>query len=160
LDCREWSIVYVFFFLFTILTTKVHNCPICLFFVNFSPQSLNFLFQPYSFYRSFVFFFNFVLQLQFFICFVFHFSPYFFNFLSYFYFFYSFNPSKFIPIFGWCFKSSLFWFFYFSHFLFCLSFICLQFSPSILICVYYVFQFNSSTFNFSFFHLALFLKFL
>jgi hypothetical protein len=32
--------------------------------------------------------------------------------------------------------------------LFCLSYIYLQFSPSILICVYYVFQFGHFTFNF------------
>jgi len=44
-----------FFFLFSLLTTKVHNFPLCLLFVNFSPHSLNFLFHPYSFYRSFFF---------------------------------------------------------------------------------------------------------
>jgi hypothetical protein len=52
-----------FFFLFSLLTTKVH----------------------YSFYRIFVFFFNFVLQLQFLIYFIFHFSPHSFNFLFCFY---------------------------------------------------------------------------
>jgi hypothetical protein len=50
--------------------------------------------------------------------------------------------------------------FYFGSFLFCASFICLQFSPSILICVYYVFQFSYSTFDFFFFSLLFFSKFL
>jgi len=69
-----------FFFLFSLLTTKVYNYPFCLLFVNFSPHSLNFLFCPYSFYINFVFSFNFVIQLQFFIYFVFHFSSHSFNF--------------------------------------------------------------------------------
>jgi hypothetical protein len=74
---------FCFFFLFSLLTTKVHNCPLYLLFVNFSPYTLNFLFHPYSFYR--IFFFNFVLQLQFLIYFIFHFSPHSFNFLFCFY---------------------------------------------------------------------------
>jgi len=145
-------------FLSSLLTIKVHNYPICLLFFNFSPHSLNFLFHPYSFYRSF--FFNFFLQLQFLICFFFHFSPHSFNFLFYFYFFYSFSPSKFVPIFCWCFIILFILIFYFGHFLFCLSFICLQFSPSIVMCVYYVFQFGPSTFNFLFVFPWLFSKFL
>jgi len=44
-----------FFFLFSLLTTKMHNCHICLLFVNFSSHSLNFLFRPYFFYKSLVF---------------------------------------------------------------------------------------------------------
>jgi len=48
----------------------------------------------------------------------------------------------------------------FDHFLFCLSFICLLFSLSILICVYYVFQFDPSTFDFLLFLLVFFAKFL
>jgi len=45
-----------FFFLFSLLTTKLYNCHLYLLFVNFSLYSLNFLFHFYSFYRSFVFF--------------------------------------------------------------------------------------------------------
>ena len=42
-----------FFFLFSLLTTKMHNCPLCLLFFNLSSHYLNFLFHPYFFYRSF-----------------------------------------------------------------------------------------------------------
>ena len=50
---------FCFFFLFFLLTTKVHNYPLHLLLFNFSSHSLNFLFHPYSFYRSFVCFFQF-----------------------------------------------------------------------------------------------------
>jgi hypothetical protein len=50
--------------------------------------------------------------------------------------------------------------FYFDIFLFCLSFMCLQFRPSILICVYYVFQFSPFPFDFLFFFFGFFSKFL
>jgi hypothetical protein len=42
--------------------------------------------------------------------------------------------------------------------LFCLSYIYFQFNPSILICVYYVFQFGHFTFNFFIFSLSSFIK--
>ena len=45
--------LFVFFFLFSLLTTKMHNCPLCLLFFNLSSHYLNFLFHPYFFYRSF-----------------------------------------------------------------------------------------------------------
>jgi len=47
---------FYFSFLFSLLTAKVYNYHLCLLFFNFSPHSLNFLFRPYFFYRSFVFF--------------------------------------------------------------------------------------------------------
>jgi hypothetical protein len=148
LDCHWWSI---FFLSFLSLTAKVHNCPLYLLFFNFSPHSLNFLFFPYSFYRSFVlFFFNFIIQLQFIIYFVFHFNLYYFNFLFCFYSFYSFSSPKSVSIFGWCFRIHPFYF-DIGNFFFRLSFIYLQFSPSILICVYYVFQFGPFSFDFLFF---------
>jgi hypothetical protein len=43
---------FCFFFIFSLLTAKVYNCPLCLLFFNFSPHSLNFLFCPYSFYTD------------------------------------------------------------------------------------------------------------
>jgi len=46
---------FCFFFLFSLLTVKVYNCPPLLLFFNFNPYSLNFLFCPYFFYRSSVF---------------------------------------------------------------------------------------------------------
>jgi hypothetical protein len=153
---------FCFFFLFSLLTIKVHNYPLCLLFFNFSPHSLNFLFRPYFFYRSFVFFFSILsfnysfLYVLFFILvlilLIFYFvsihfivsvllnSSLFFVGVS--------NSILFVLIFD------------FGHFLFWLSFICLQFNPSILICIYYVFQFGPSTFDFLFFPLALFSKFL
>ena len=91
---------FLLFLSFLSSTVQVHNCPLCLLFFNFSPYSLNFLFYPYSFYRSFVFFFNFIIQLQFIICFVFHLNLHSFNFLFCFYSFYSFSPPKSVPIFG------------------------------------------------------------
>jgi len=123
----------------------------------------HFLFHHYFFYRSFVFFiFNFVLQLQFLICLVFfHFNPHSFNFLLC---FSSFlvsvilNPSLFFVGVS---ESIVFvLIFYFGSFLFCASFICLQFSHSILICVYYIFQFSYSTFDFFFISLLFFFKIL
>jgi len=47
---------FLLFLSFLSSTVQVYNCPLCLLFFNFSPYSLNFLFYPYSFYRSFVFF--------------------------------------------------------------------------------------------------------
>jgi len=108
-------------------------------------------------------FFQFFLQLQFLICFVFYFSSHSFNLLiCYLLFLFSFSPSKSIPIFIGVSKSIIFVlaFFILVLFLFCVSFICLQFSPLILICVNYVFQFSPSTFDFLFFPLAFFSKFL
>jgi len=49
-------IFFLLFLSFLSSTVQVYNCPLCLLFFNFSPYSLNFLFYPYSFYRSFVFF--------------------------------------------------------------------------------------------------------
>jgi hypothetical protein len=50
--------------------------------------------------------------------------------------------------------------FYFDYFLFYASFIFLQFSPSIIICVYYVFQSSYSTFDLFFYPLLFFFKIL
>jgi len=50
-------VIDFFFFLFSLLITKVHNYPLRLLSFNFSHHSLNFSFHPYSFYKSFVFFF-------------------------------------------------------------------------------------------------------
>jgi len=91
-ECRHVVVrlllIVVFSFLFcSFLTTKVHHCPFCYLIFNFNSHSFNFLLRSYFLYRSF--FFNLVLQLQFLICFVFHFSP-FFYFL--FHFFFSFSP--------------------------------------------------------------------
>ena len=90
---------FCFSFLFSSLTARVHNCPICLLFFNFIPYSLNFLFHPYFFYRLLFCFFNFVIRSQFFICFFFHFSPHSFNFLFHFYSFYNFSSPKFVLVF-------------------------------------------------------------
>ena len=49
-------VIDFFFFLFSLLITKVHNYPLRLLSFNFSHHSLNFSFHPYSFYKSFVFF--------------------------------------------------------------------------------------------------------
>jgi hypothetical protein len=124
-------------------------------------QSSIFKFLISSLFLLWKFFFNFVLQLQFLICFVFHFSSHFFN--SYFVFIpfivsILLNPSLFLV--GVSEYILFVLIFYFGHFLFCLSFICLQFSISILICVYYIFQFSPSTFDFLFFPLVFFSKFL
>jgi len=70
--------LFLFFFLFSLLLAKLHNYPLCLLFFNFISYFLNFLFHPYSFYRN-CFIFNFILQLQFLICFVFHFNPHYFS---------------------------------------------------------------------------------
>jgi hypothetical protein len=93
-----------FFFLFSLLTTKLYNCHLYLLFVNFSLYSLNFLFHFYSFYRSFVFFsilsfnYNFLYVLFFIsilILLIFFYS----------YSFYSFSSPKSVPIlFFWCFR--------------------------------------------------------
>jgi hypothetical protein len=42
-----------FFFLLSLLTSKMHNCPLCLLFFNLSSHFLNFLFHPYSYCRIF-----------------------------------------------------------------------------------------------------------
>jgi len=80
LDCRHWSFIF-FPFIFSLLPDKVHDFLLCFCFFNFSPHSFDFLFDYYFFYRSFVFFFNLVLQLKFLMSFFFHFGPYSFNFL-------------------------------------------------------------------------------
>ena len=61
-------IQFLFSFQFNHSITISHH-----FFFNFNPHSFN----SYSLYRSL--FFNLVLQLQFFICFIFYFDPYFFK---------------------------------------------------------------------------------
>jgi len=73
-------VVWFFFLLFSLPTGNVHNCPLCFLLFNFSLYSINFLFCSFSVYRIFILF-NLVLQLQFLICLVFHFSPYFLKFL-------------------------------------------------------------------------------
>jgi len=136
------------------LTNMLNSCSVGL---------TRFLFHHYSFYRSFVFFFS-ILSFNcnfLFVLFFFYFNPHSFNFLICFYYFLVsviLNPSLFFVGVS---ESIVFvLIFYFGSFLFCASFICLQFSPSILICVYYVFQFSYSTFDFFFFSLLFFSKFL
>jgi len=141
----------------------MHNCLLCLLFFNFSPHYLNFLFHfLFFFYRSLVFFFqlcplirishmfSFFILVPIILIFHFIFIPFIVSVLL--------NPSLFLVDIS---ESILFvLIFDFGHFLFCLSFICLQFSPSILIYVYSIFQFDPSTFDFLFFSLALLSKFL
>jgi len=134
------------FCIFSLLIAKVHNYPLCLLFFNFSPHYLNFFFHPYSFYRSFFFpilFFNY--NFSYVLFFISLLILLIFNFILN---FFIVSVPESIP---------LGLIFYFSHFLFCWSFICLQFSHSILICVYDVFRFGLSTSDFLvFFFLCLF----
>jgi hypothetical protein len=55
-DC--WIFVGGYFFLFSLLPDKMHDCPFYFLFFNFSLCSFDFLFHFYSFYRSFVFQFS------------------------------------------------------------------------------------------------------
>ena len=154
--CGTYSLVMVelspmidlfLFFSFLSLSWQL-KCTIVLFVCYFSISVL-ILWISYFVLIPFieVFFFQFCHSITISYMFYFHFSPHFFNFLFCFYSFYSFSPSKFVPIFCWYFRIHPLCF-DFGHFLFCLSYIYLQFSPSILICVYYVFQFGHFTFNF------------
>ena len=148
-------IIDFFFFLFSLLTAKVHNYSLCLLLFNFSPHSLNFLFRPSFFDKSFLF----ILSLNY------NFSHALFFILVLILLIFNFfivsvllNPSLFLA--GVSESILLVFIFYSGRFLFCWSFIYLQFSHSILICVYYVFQFGPSTFDFLFFPLTPSSKFL
>ena len=50
-----WSLMIVRFFslLFSLLTSNVHHCSLCLLLFNYSPHSINFLFQSFFIYKSF-----------------------------------------------------------------------------------------------------------